>query len=78
MERMSHWDRDHSLSGRHEFIALGRQDLGIEALRDIYPSRLVAMQIRWEDGVAYRVNLVEVEQAAWEAAGPVCKLIALQ
>lgn len=77
MERMGQWQQQGALSGRHEFIALGRQDLGIEELRALYPPKVMAMQIRWEDGVAYRVNMAEIEQAAWEAAKPTCKLVAL-
>lgn len=77
IERMGPWQQAESLSGRHEFIALGRQDLGIEELRELYPPKVVAMQIRWEDGMAYRENIAEIEQAAWEAAQPTWKLIAL-
>lgn len=77
IERMGHWQQAGSLSGRHEFIALGRQDLGIEELRELFPPKVIAMQIRWEDGIAYRVNIAEIDQAAWEAAEPEWKLIAL-
>lgn len=78
IERMGQWQQAESVSGRYEFIALGRQDLGIEELRDLYPPKVVAMQIRWEDGVAYREHIAEVDQAAWEAAQPTWKLIALK
>lgn len=77
MEKMGHWQQAGALSGRHEFVALGRQDLGIEELRDLYPPKIIAMQIGWDKGVAYRVNIAEIEQAAWEAAQPTWKLIAL-
>lgn len=78
IERMGQWQQAEAVSGRYEFIALGRQDLGIEELRDLYPPKVVAMQIRWEDGVAYREHIAEIDQAAWDAAQPAWKLIALK
>lgn len=77
IERMGPWQQAASLAGRHEFVALGRQDLGIDELREQYPPKVMAMQVRWEDGVAHRENLAEVDQAAWAAAQPTWKLVAL-
>lgn len=79
MERIAHSEQAESvLSGRQEFIALGRQDIGIEELRSEFPPKIVAMQIHWEDDLAYRINIAEIDQEAWEAAQPVWRLIALK
>lgn len=46
-------------------------------MTEIYLPYVVALQICWENGIAYRVNIAEFKESDWEAANPVRKLIAL-
>lgn len=56
-----------------EFIAVARRNI---AELD-FPATVLALQIRWIDGVAQRLNYAEIDEAAWEEANPTWKLIAL-
>jgi hypothetical protein len=44
-----------------------------------YPGRshVLVLQIRWEDGIAYRVNIGKILAQSWLEANPVWKLIPL-
>lgn len=66
-----------STSSSAEFIAVARRSVP-EILE--FPAMVLALQIIWdsEDGIAHRVNVAEVEEAAWMDAGPSAKLIALE
>jgi len=68
-----HW-QDKANSGWSEFIAIGRR-----CVADIpdTPTIVIALQIRWENGVAYRGNIAEINEDAWLDASPTLKLIAL-
>lgn len=55
----------------HEFILLASQ------APDGHPPKKVALQIERRDGIAYRVNVAEIDEDAWRAAAPQKKLIAL-
>lgn len=59
---------------RCEFIAIGRRC--IEELPE-YPPIVLALQIVWEDSIAYRVSTAEIDEAAWLDEQPLFKLIAL-
>lgn len=56
-----------------EFIAVARREI---AELD-FPATVLALQIKWVDGVAQRLNYAEMNEAAWEEASPEWKLIAL-
>ncbi|KAH5373008.1 hypothetical protein HBI48_025630 [Parastagonospora nodorum] len=57
-----------------DFVAVSRR-----AVREIpeYPVTIIALQIEWVSGVAYRVNIAEIGEDNWLAARPVRSLIAL-
>lgn len=57
-----------------DFVVIGREDWTNDP--DSTP-RVEALQIHWEDGIAYRVNHAMIEEQAWMEADPVWKLIAL-
>jgi len=69
-----HYWQDKANSGWTEFIAIGRR-----CVADIpdTPTMIIALQIRWENGVAYRVNIAEINEDAWLDASPTLKSIAL-
>lgn len=58
----------------YDFVAVGRR-----AVREIpeYPVTIIALQIEWVGSIAYRVNIAEIGEEAWMAAGPVRSLVAL-
>jgi hypothetical protein len=58
----------------YDFVAVSRR-----AVREIpeYPVTIIALQIERVNGVAYRVNIAEIGEDNWLAAGPVRSLIAL-
>lgn len=71
---LGHWTQKPDLSGLQEFVAVGRR--AIAEIPDM-PAVVLALQIRWEDGLASRVNIAEIEEEAWIGAEPTQKLIAL-
>jgi len=70
-----HWDSLPSPEGLQEFVVVGRR--AVEGMTELYPPYVVALQIYWENGIAYRVNIAEFKESDWKAANPVRKLIAL-
>ncbi|KAF3763016.1 hypothetical protein M406DRAFT_73671 [Cryphonectria parasitica EP155] len=68
------WKEFSDSGGRAEFVAVARRQI----LDLDLPAIVIALQIRWVDGKARRVNYAEIEEAAWMEAGPEWKLIALQ
>lgn len=54
--------------GQQEFVVIGRSS-GLK--------KVTALQSCWEDGIAYRTNIVRINEPAWIKANPVRKLIAL-
>lgn len=60
-------------SSHTEFIAVARRKIADLDL----PATLLALQIKWVDGVAQRLNYAEIDEAMWEEASPTWKLIAL-
>lgn len=58
----------------YDFVAVSRR-----AVREIpeYPATIIALQIEWVGSVAYRVNIAEIGEEDWIAAGPVRTLVAL-
>lgn len=56
-----------------EFIAVARREI----TELDFPATVLALQIKWVDGVAQRLNYAEIDEAAWEEASPEWKLIAL-
>jgi hypothetical protein len=71
----SHWNQTPDPSGLQEFVAVGRR--AVAEIPDL-PAVVLALQIRWENGLASRVNIAEIEETAWIAAEPAWKLIALR
>ncbi|KAH7117594.1 heterokaryon incompatibility protein-domain-containing protein [Dendryphion nanum] len=69
-----HWVDIEQSTGMHEFVAISRRQ--VPQLPD-EPAIVTALQITWVKGFAERVNVAEIEEKAWIAAGPVWKLIAL-
>jgi hypothetical protein len=57
-----------------EFIAIGRRC--IPEIPDI-PPQVLALQIVWEDSIAYRVSIAEIDEQAWLNTNPQWKLIAM-
>jgi hypothetical protein len=57
-----------------EFVAVGRR--WIAELPE-FPPVVLALQIVWEDSIAYRVSTAEIDEVAWLNAQPQWKLIAL-
>ncbi|KAL9622769.1 MAG: hypothetical protein Q9160_002887 [Pyrenula sp. 1 TL-2023] len=57
-----------------EFVAVARRS--IPELPE-FPSIVLALQIVWEGGIANRVSIAEIEEAAWMNAEPTWKLVAL-
>ena len=57
-----------------EFIMIGRR--AIKEIPD-FPAVVLALQICWENGIAYRLNIAEIQETAWRNARPSRKLIAL-
>lgn len=68
-----HWDSKEN-SGLSEFVFIGRRSVP-EIPGDI--PKVLALQIKWEDGVAYRIHIAEIEEEAWWNSGPTWKLVAL-
>jgi hypothetical protein len=66
-----HWTRGKYDSGFQEFIVIGSR-----RSFDIKPE-LIVLQIEWRDGVAFRVNIGEINEDAWIKADRTWKLIAL-
>ncbi|ROW06748.1 hypothetical protein VMCG_03960 [Cytospora schulzeri] len=62
-------DLSRSTHGTQEFVVIGRDP---ERYRE-----LLALQIYWADGVAFRVNSAEFDEWTWRKANPVWKLMAL-
>ncbi|KAK4186780.1 heterokaryon incompatibility protein-domain-containing protein [Podospora australis] len=62
---------------KEEFIAIGRRQIPDLPMLDC-PAHVVVMQIRWENGLAQRLNVADIEEDAWLRAAPVEKLIVLQ
>jgi hypothetical protein len=62
-------------TGMHEFIVIGRRH--VEELGDEFPAQLLVMQVEMKDGIYHRVNIGEIEENAWDAAGSEWRLIAL-
>lgn len=56
-----------------EFVAVGRRHIEYLDL----PAIIIALQIKWVNGIATRLNYAEIEESAWLAAGPNWGLIAL-
>ncbi|OOF97382.1 hypothetical protein ASPCADRAFT_166162 [Aspergillus carbonarius ITEM 5010] len=55
----------------HEFIVIAsRRNQFTEAM-------LLVFQVEWWEGIAYRVNIAEIEENAWVRASPVWKLIVM-
>jgi hypothetical protein len=65
------WAKD---TGLQQFVAIGRR--AVLELPE-FPPVILALQIRWENGIAHRANIAEIGEEAWMAAGPTWKLIAL-
>lgn len=57
-----------------EFVAVGRRCI---AELPEFPPIVLALQIVWEDAIAYRVSTAEIDEAAWLDAQPQWKLVAL-
>jgi hypothetical protein len=57
-----------------DFIAVGRRQV-FEIPE--YPAQILALQIEWVSGVAYRTNIAEIDEEAWLAANPSRILVAL-
>ena len=68
----THWRSIDKTIEAWEFVRLGHVQLDAGS-----PVTILALQIRWEDGVAYRMNLAEIEEVAWDEALPIQKLVAL-
>lgn len=55
-----------------EFVAVARRQV------PEFPAVVVALQVRWEDGVAYRVNVGGIAEETWmEVQRRAWKLVAL-
>jgi hypothetical protein len=76
LDRMGegHWNETDSATGLQQFVAIGRR--AVLELPE-FPPVILALQIRWENGIAHRTNIAEIAEEAWMAAGPTWKLIAL-
>jgi hypothetical protein len=61
-------------AGLQDFIAVGRRQV-FEIPE--YPAQILALQIEWVSGVAYRTNIAEIDEEAWLAANPSRILVAL-
>jgi hypothetical protein len=70
-----HWNSSPSPSGLQEFVVVGRKE--IQEMAEVYPPYVVALQIRWENGIAYRVNVAEFKELDWMKAQPTWKMIPL-
>lgn len=57
-----------------EFAAVGRRYM---AELPEFPPIVLALQIVWEDSIAYRVSTAEIDEAAWLDAQPQWKPVAL-
>lgn len=64
-----HWDSEPSPAGFQEVVVISRRE--IKGVGDLYPPMVVALQIRWENGIAYRVNIAEFKESDWEKAMPI-------
>ena len=64
--------RSYVLENR-EFVVIGSDQKPIAEFKPV----LVALSIKWEDGIAYRTNLARIEEEGWNAAEPCSKLIVL-
>lgn len=76
MDKMgfTHWKSLDEKVEAWEFIRVGQNQ--IKLVPDS-PVTILALQIRWENGVAYRINLADIEEAAWNEASSSQKLVAL-
>lgn len=59
-----HWNTLPSPAGMQKFVAVARRHQ-LEGMEDIFQPMILALQIRWEQGVAVRVNVAEIEERAW-------------
>ncbi|KAL1859562.1 hypothetical protein Daus18300_009563 [Diaporthe australafricana] len=66
-----HYDQTGCDSGEREFVAISRRQLlDCEAV-------ITAIQVDRQHGIAYRVNIGEISESAWNDAGPQCLLLVL-
>lgn len=66
-----HYDENGCDSGEWEFIAISRRKL----LH--FEAHITVIQIRRHHGIAYRMNIGEISESAWNDAKPTSLLIAL-
>ena len=64
----------HAFRGNAEFIQIARR--ATPDIPEIAPE-VIALQIEWKDGVAYRVNIAEIDEREWKASAPSLTLIQL-
>ncbi|KAF7517166.1 hypothetical protein G7054_g13896 [Neopestalotiopsis clavispora] len=57
-----------------EFIAIARRCIGEFPE---FPPQVLALQVVWEDSIAYRISIAEIDERAWLDAKPQWKLIAM-
>lgn len=70
-----HWADMKEDSRPCDFVVIGRRhipELSAET------AEVLALQIRWKDGTAERVNIAEINEQAWIGAVPKWKLVALK
>jgi hypothetical protein len=68
---LEHWKTGNYNSQPNELIVIGsRRPNGFDPV-------LILLHIAWRDGIAYRINIGEIEEAAWIIAQREWKLIAL-
>lgn len=67
----SHWSQASVSDGPQTFIEIARRSVPFS------PTYVTALQVRWEDNIAYRVNIADIEEDGWMAANPQRKLVAL-
>lgn len=59
----SHWAKGRD-SERQIFVAIGRRQI----MHFDCEAYVTVLQVQWEDGIAYRVNIGEIAEKAWSAA----------
>ncbi|KAF2996751.1 hypothetical protein E8E14_001693 [Neopestalotiopsis sp. 37M] len=57
-----------------EFIAIARRCI---AEFPGFPPQVLALQVVWEDSIAYRISIAEIDERAWLDTNPQWKLIAM-
>jgi hypothetical protein len=59
-----YWNTSPSAAGMQEFVAVAKRHQ-LEGMEEFFQPMILALQVRWEGGLAVRMNVAEIEERAW-------------